>query len=113
MKKYRNEHYQKNKEAHYDRNNKNKAILRQYVLDIKNSTPCKDCGEIFPGEPWLTEFDHITDGKVRSISEAINYGSKKSLEEEISKCELVCLICHRRRTAKRGGWIDNRHKHHL
>lgn len=104
----RREHYRNNKQQYFDRNDKNRAILRQYVLDLKNVTPCFDCGIIYPGEPWLTEYDHVRGEKKMGIAAIVNRGSMKALIEEIDKCELRCLICHRRRTAERGGWLDNR-----
>jgi len=111
MKKYRIEYYSRNKQSHYDRNKKSQAQARQYVLDIKNSNPCSDCGCYYKDEPWLLEFDHLpgTD-KTGTVSSIVNsYGVGKRLSEEIEKCELVCLICHRRRTANRAGWLPNRH----
>ena len=115
MKEYRKEHYRANKKQYYDRNEKSKAKARQYVLDIKNTTACKDCGVVYKDEPWLVEFDHLPGfEKKRSISEWVNgYGLGQGLISELEKCELVCLICHRRRTAKRGGWKDNRLSHLL
>jgi hypothetical protein len=104
MKKYRLEHYRNNKEAHYIRNSKKRKIFSNYILSIKNNTPCKDCGIIYNDEPWLTEFDHISKDKVSSVGKLRLMGNFKKLKNEISKCELVCLICHRRRTAKRGLW---------
>ncbi len=108
MKKYRIEHYKTNKQAHYDRNKKTQAILRDFVLSIKNN-PCMDCGIGYPDEPWLMEFDH-RDSKIKKniISYFVSNGSMDRLVKELDKCDLLCLVCHRRRTAKRGNWIDNR-----
>ncbi len=110
MKKYRIEHYQANKPAHYARNNKARAISREYILNLKNTTPCADCEVIYIGEPWLTEFDHLPEfKKISGIAKLSNTnGLHKKLKEELKKCELVCVVCHRRRTAKRAGWVDNR-----
>lgn len=104
MKLYRREHYNANKDAYKLRAKNTKQTLQQYVLDIKNSTPCTDCGVIYQDEPWLTEFDHVSDNKSYEISTLLTMGSLKNLQQEIAKCELLCLICHRRRTAKRGNW---------
>lgn len=108
MKKYRIEHYRANKEQYQNRNNKTYARLRDMVLDLK-AGPCVDCGVRYPGEPWLLEFDHLDASlKVNSISYFVANGSQKRLEGELAKCDLVCVVCHRRRTAQRGGWLDNR-----
>lgn len=108
MKKYRIEHYQNNKQQYKDRNQKQWSSLREYVLEVKNG-PCADCNVTYPGEPWLMEFDHrIPESKSGNIFKFVQNGSRKRLDEELAKCDLVCVVCHRRRTAKRGGWVDNR-----
>ena len=109
----RRKHYHQNKDAYTARKLQVEAELRGFVLEIKNTTPCFDCKVLYVGEPWLTEFDHVRGEKRFSISRAIKNGSMKTLLEEIEKCDLVCLVCHRRRTAKRGGWLDNRLAHLL
>lgn len=114
MKKYRREHYNSNKQQYYDRNNRLSAVRRQSIVDIKNTTPCTDCGVIYKDEPWLTEFDHVRGEKKMQISSMVYSGwSQESIEKELDKCELVCLICHRRRTALRGGWLVNRFEYML
>ena len=55
------------------------------------------------------EFDHRDPyEKSGSIGKFIKNGSMRLLQEELDKCDLVCVICHRRRTARAFGWIDNR-----
>jgi hypothetical protein len=71
-----------------------KQILLEYLL----AHPCVDCPE---KDPVVLEFDHLGD-KLFDISD----GLMRPLEiflEEISKCEVVCANCHKRRTAKRAG----------
>lgn len=99
----RRKHYYDNKSQYLERTKQKKIELKLYILDIKNKTPCADCGIIYYDEPWLTEFDHLKDKRM-SITKMITYGSLEKLKEEINKCELVCVVCHRRRTAKRGNW---------
>jgi len=70
--------------------------LYEYLLEH----PCVDCGE---SDPVVLEFDHLRD-KVRAIS-AMLTSSRRTIEAEIAKCEVVCANCHRRRTAARGGWF--------
>lgn len=105
MRKYRREHYHKNKNQYYDRNTKTNAKLTEIILVLKNKG-CLDCGVKYPGEPWLIEFDHLQD-KQFNISTLRKSGSVTKLRSELEKCEVVCVICHRRRTAKRGGWKEN------
>lgn len=76
------------------------------VDEIKSTTPCMDCGGTFP--PECMDFDHLRD-KVKNVS-AMIYASRpwNEIEEEMSKCELVCANCHRIRTKRRAG--DNNDK---
>lgn len=109
MKLYRIEHYQANRQQYYDRNLRTNQKIRQIVIDIKNNNSCKDCGIKYLNEPWLFEFDHLKEeGKVSEISRLEKSGSIKKLLNEIMKCDLLCLICHRRRSASRGSWLENR-----
>lgn len=107
MKKYRIEYYRQNKESHQKRNKKKCRDLRNYILRIKETTPCTDCGVVYPEEPWLTEFDHVKE-KTDIISRLVTSGSLKRLQAELENCELRCLICHRRKSAERGEWRKNR-----
>ena len=69
----------------------------EYIRELKNNTPCKDCNKKFPY--YIMHFDHLKDKK---FNIALNY--HKSLEElknEIAKCELVCANCHAERTYQR------------
>jgi hypothetical protein len=75
--------------------------LRAYVLEHLRERPCADCQE---ADPVVLEFDHV-DEKDASISALMsNTATKRSLELEIARCEVVCANCHRRRTARRSGW---------
>ena len=64
---------------------------------LKSSTGCLDCEE---KDPIVLEFDH-RNPKEKHFN--IGEGYNKSIEvllAEISKCDIVCANCHRRRTAK-------------
>lgn len=69
------------------------------VSEIKESSPCTDCGNYYPSV--VMDFDHIEDNKIANVSKLIKYGSWTKIQEEISKCELVCSNCHRIRTRDR------------
>jgi hypothetical protein len=92
-------HYYANKEYYIEKARKQKAELRDWLYKLKASTPCTDCGIIYPS--YVTDYDHIGDDKVMNISKLINRGSAKKVKEEIKKCELVCANCHRERTYQR------------
>jgi hypothetical protein len=62
---------------------------------------CFDCGL---DESALLEFDHVG-FKRADVSALIARGSSvAALRREVSQCEIVCVNCHRRRTAQRGAW---------
>jgi hypothetical protein len=53
----------------------------------------------------VLEFDHVA-GKLRDIARLISDGVPLGrIDEEIERCEIVCVNCHRRRTAMRSGWL--------
>lgn len=103
----RRKHYQANKEQYRARNLVKRRQIKDRILEIKSETSCVDCGIMYPGEPWLMEFDHVRGEKKYNISQIHLRGSWRILEEELEKCDLLCVICHRRRSAERGRWIDN------
>jgi hypothetical protein len=47
------------------------------------------------------DFDHIHGEKTGNISAMSRKKGILQLQEELSKCELVCANCHRERTWKR------------
>jgi hypothetical protein len=46
----------------------------------------------------MMDFDHVRGTKHANVAELINTLSKKRIDEEIAKCEVVCSNCHRART---------------
>lgn len=75
---------------------KQKAYLSRYIQDLKNRTPCMDCKESYPY--YVMDFDHVRGRKHKNVMELIPTLSKKKIDEEIAKCEIVCSNCHRIRT---------------
>lgn len=74
--------------------------IKAYVWDYFNNNPCIDCGE---NDPIVLEFDHRSD-KIAAISEMYRNFTLKQVIKEISKCEVRCANCHRRKTAIERGW---------
>lgn len=73
----------------------------EFVYDWLVSHPCVDCGE---DEPLYLEFDHLRD-KMATICQLVQRPASLSLiKTEIDKCEVVCVKCHRLRTASRANW---------
>lgn len=78
---------------------KHRAYLVKYIQELKASTPCMDCKESYPY--YVMDFDHVRGRKHKNVMELIPTLSKKKIDEEIAKCEIVCSNCHRVRTHNR------------
>lgn len=76
-----------------------RAAKAEYVARYLSEHPCVDCGE---ADIVCLDFDHVTGNKVANISKLVNNGSMSAIKLEITKCEVVCANCHRKRTAQRG-----------
>jgi hypothetical protein len=73
---------------------------QQGILDYLLEHPCVDCGET---DPVVLEFDHLRD-KIANVTAMVALRRPWSvILAEISKCEVVCANCHRRRTCARAG----------
>jgi hypothetical protein len=71
---------------------------KAYVLAYLASRACMDCGET---DPVVLEFDHLRE-KHATVSALAHSGAKpERLDRELALCEVVCVCCHRRRTAQR------------
>jgi hypothetical protein len=92
--------YATNKSRVVERN----AIRRKRLaseVDMLKSDPCVDCGKQY--EPICMDFDH-RDGetKIDAVARLVhNHWSMRRIEEEIAKCDLVCVLCHKTRTHRR------------
>lgn len=95
-------YYQKNKESYVKRNQQARVALREWVASLK-SVPCVDCGGEFP--PCCMDFDHRDPSKKSfGIAQKMRLSpSRKTLENEMLKCDIVCSNCHRIRTHMRLG----------
>lgn len=109
---YRRKHYQAKRRLYIDKakrwNHVHKgerhAKVRRYILQYLREHPCVDCGET---DPVVLEFDHVRGKKVAPISYLVRgtYGLE-AIKREITKCEVRCANCHRRKTAReRGHWF--------
>ncbi len=78
------------------RNEVQREETRKYINSRKDR--CVVCGET---NKDMLEFDHV-ESKRWNISYMLTH-SRKSLDEEIAKCEVVCRNHHKERTAKRKG----------
>jgi len=97
-------HYARNSEAIKANVAKVNVKIRQrnkaFVDEIKSTTPCMDCGVIYP--PYIMQFDHVAGEKRGAVANLVREGvSIQTLQDEIDKCELVCSNCHTERTHSR------------
>jgi hypothetical protein len=68
------------------------AFVRAYLA----THPCVDCGE---SDIVVLEFDHVRGVKERNISDMCRRAFRVDrLAEEMTKCDVRCANCHRRKT---------------
>lgn len=72
-----------------------------FIWKILSESPCVDCGE---SDPLVLDFDRRDDVEKKANVGALSGYSKDTILAEISKCDVRCANCHRRRTAKQFGW---------
>lgn len=100
---YMQEHYRNNKDV-YNRTSKASLQKRQAVVnELKESSPCADCGVYYPH--YVMDYDHLGD-KVGNVSLLVKTASLQRVLDEIAKCDLVCSNCHRARTFLRASGED-------
>jgi hypothetical protein len=102
---YKQEHYAANKQRYIDSaHRRRKRVVAErvaYLVSFLREHPCVDCGE---ADPIVLEFDHLRDKKF-DIGKGLRDREWQSVLDEMAKCDVVCANCHRRRTARRGGFI--------
>jgi len=107
---YRRQHYLKNRPAYIAREAariksfrlENRQLLYGYLV----AHPCIDCGET---DVLVLEFDHRDPKtKLRDIGSLAARKPWKFVLTEIAKCDVRCVNCHRRRTARQFNWAKAR-----
>lgn len=68
----------------------------QSLLEELKRGPCTDCGVERP--TWAMEWDHLHDKEITPAKIQHQRWSEARIRAEISKCELVCVLCHRLRS---------------
>lgn len=92
--------YDDNKHVYLERNARKRQERIAFVHEMKDRTPCADCGQNFPY--YVMDFDHRDgDAKEALVSTLVNSGGMARLLAEIEKCDIVCANCHRERTFAR------------
>ena len=99
---YERERYQN---GDRDRKKGNRANTEKraqdYIWSVLTTSQCVDCCN---DDPLVLEFDH-RDGsdKLYNISSMYSW-SVESIKKEITKCEVRCANCHKKKTAKQFGF---------
>lgn len=80
---------------------------KEFHVDYLKSHPCVVCGE---DDIVVLEFNHIDPTtKEYNVSQLLNNNYSISLlKKEISKCEVLCANCHKRKTAKQFNWTKTK-----
>ena len=80
-----------------------KRELQQKMMRYLADKSCLQCGE---NDTCVLDFDHINpQEKSFSIARATTNGLEwDKILTEISKCQILCANCHRKRTAMSNGW---------
>lgn len=101
---YKREHYAANRERYIANAHRRKQAIALehagHLVELCRKRPCVDCGET---DPLVLEFDHLGDKRF-NIAKGLRTHSWPAVLDETAKCEVVCANCHRRRTARRGGF---------
>lgn len=96
------EHYKKNSEDYKRRSQEFRVKLKEKFAQWLSDKACVDCGET---DPVVLDCDHVRGDKQANIAEMLNDARPWDvILEELSKCEIRCANCHRRKTAKQFSW---------
>lgn len=99
-------HYQRNKQSYIDRARAAKELKKQKIVKYLSLHPCVKCG---CSEIVLLDFHHLDPKKKSSDICALIRRSAPwpIIESEIQKCEVWCVVCHRRHTAEQFGYYKS------
>ena len=83
---------------------KMRQSVSAYLLYYRETHPCVGCGETHPD---LLEFHHIDPRTKKFNVGGSRFHNLKVVKEEINKCVMLCIKCHKRitRTQKRNGQL--------
>lgn len=92
---YVNDHYKNNKDYYVEKaahsNKKAKSKCDEYIESLN----CHGCDLSFKGIPYVCDFHHKDDNKLKNPSR-LKTGSFSSFIKEVEKCRPLCANCHRK-----------------
>lgn len=100
QKKSQRNYYENNKSLYVKSMQDTRVRRHQYVQDLKESSPCLDCGQFY--HYCVMQYDHRDSSeKIDSVSRLLNRVTMDAVRKEIDKCDLVCANCHAIRSFER------------
>jgi len=76
-----------------------RRAIADWFVELKSALVCRRCGEPHPGCLQFHHTDRMQ--KEVSVSDAVRRGwSRRRIEAEIAKCEVLCANCHLKHHAK-------------
>lgn len=98
---YDAEYWRRTRAERLQTRKKHRKQLLAWYRSLKEGRPCADCGGVF--HHAAMHWDHLPGmTKERELSNMVLRGfRRRTIMEEIAKCELVCANCHAVRTFDR------------
>lgn len=93
------DHQEEQRQRIKDRRAEKVEQAQRFIYEYLSYRVCADCGEY---DFTVLTFDHVRGRKKKDISRMMANGdSIEAIQDELSKCEVVCFNCHMRREQKR------------
>jgi hypothetical protein len=93
VKEWNRTYYLKNKHKRKTQYTAHRKRVREWYRELKKNLKCERCGFSHPAALAFHHKDGKT--KVSDISAMVSQtASRKKIEEEIAKCEVLCHNCH-------------------
>ena len=87
-------HYKQNEDAYKKRAQDQRRHNKSWFVEYKLSLRCEHCGE---NHPATLDFHHKDPSiKDREVSSLIGRSGIDRIQDEISKCMVLCANCHRK-----------------
>ena len=103
---YKQEHYRANKQRYIELRGDERKLMLEERIALSSSPTSASTPASTAARPIRSCSSSTTCGTRSSGSQrAFRDRNWHDVLDEIAKCEVVCANCHRRRTARRGGFL--------